>query len=158
MPGRTVCVTKLFLSTPPSRVATSSPHPVQRRSACFYPRHPRGWRRFILGHVVRVGVFLSTPPSRVATPGLIGGCGYTFCFFPRRPRGWLPPRSAVFRGDAHVSIHATLAGGDPSRQRCHALLLCFYPRHPRGWRPITLQPCNPVIKVSIHATLAGGDP
>ena len=39
-----VCQPEMFLSTPPSRVATwhwdTSGLPLK----CFYPRHPRGWR------------------------------------------------------------------------------------------------------------------
>ena len=34
-----------FLSTPPSRVATAALPAVQAQGSCFYPRHPRGWRR-----------------------------------------------------------------------------------------------------------------
>ena len=79
---------------------------------CFYPRHPRGWRRDVAviqrqrgdvsihatlagGDSIRSAprnarpMFLSTPPSRVATPA--------FC-------------NAFFT--VSVSIHATLAGGD----------------------------------------------
>ena len=78
-----------FLSTPPSRVATPSTGP------------PAG----------RMKMFLSTPPSRVATTG----AGY------RHPTN-------------QVSIHATLAGGDVTAQRLWKLPSCFYPRHPRGWR------------------------
>ena len=57
----------LFLSTPPSRVATPKSTAKSRRAMCFYPRHPRGWRR---QHDRKRGYtmkFLSTPPSRVAT-------------------------------------------------------------------------------------------
>ena len=79
----------VFLSTPPSRVATQA----------LYALATAG------------SVFLSTPPSRVATQS------------PRRPHR---PK--------HVSIHATLAGGDCCGER------------KRGYS-----------RVSIHATLAGGD-
>ena len=34
-----------FLSTPPSRVATDCASKVVQYRQCFYPRHPRGWRR-----------------------------------------------------------------------------------------------------------------
>ena len=34
-----------FLSTPPSRVATSKVRSSRRSRWCFYPRHPRGWRQ-----------------------------------------------------------------------------------------------------------------
>ena len=146
---------------------------------CFYPRHPRGWRRanhrgsFVTGHVsihatlaggdaaaqrtTRVHkAFLSTPPSRVATMGAQYGVNKT-----------------------EVSIHATLAGGDhhsmaDSRnsfcfyprhprgwrrflQDRNASLQCFYPRHPRGWRPVFFRFSKASAIVSIHATLAGGD-
>ena len=78
----------------------------------FYPRHPRGWRlrcRVLVNAIVK---FLSTPPSRVATaPLMIVDCRQ------------------------HVSIHATLAGGD-----------VFYGGI-----------CGKSCRVSIHATLAGGD-
>ena len=79
-----------FLSTPPSRVATVVAHKRPRRWVCFYPRHPRGWRRnlrslhnfpqYVSIHATVAGgdiplayrlntflQFLSTPPSRVAT-------------------------------------------------------------------------------------------
>ena len=79
----------MFLSTPPSRVATVSacssilsnsvsihatlaggdyshtPKGFTRK--CFYPRHPRGWRLFSPSVCMLPDVFLSTPPSRVAT-------------------------------------------------------------------------------------------
>ena len=127
-------LTSLFLSTPPSRVATShgiascvrqrvsihatlaggdhlrSPaqlpafhvsihatlaggdfllHLQCLRHWCFYPRHPRGWRRIPGSVSVCSRAFLSTPPSRVATEH--GLHGHAHCI---------------------VSIHATLAGGD----------------------------------------------
>ena len=107
---------------------------MQRGSARFYPRHPRGWRREstqkqlrgiqVSIHATLAGgdetlqlvpdelwEFLSTPPSRVATQGVY-----------------------VHLLTSAVSIHATLAGGDQ-------LLI----QH--GSKEI----------VSIHATLAGGD-
>ena len=55
-----------FLSTPPSRVATFFNGFKNGCKLCFYPRHPRGWRRTKIRW-----------PSR-----LVGG------FYPRHPRGW----------------------------------------------------------------------
>ena len=103
-----------FLSTPPSRVATRlflRPAPGHRR---FYPRHPRGWRQNEINGCQRSRRFLSTPPSRVATR--------------RTHAGHYPGRE--------VSIHATLAGGDIARKAGHKRCCKrrFYPRHPRGWR------------------------
>ena len=80
----------MFLSTPPSRVATAVFCGV--RYTCrivsihatlaggdvktgkvimfllrFYPRHPRGWRPISSLLPLVTALFLSTPPSRVAT-------------------------------------------------------------------------------------------
>ena len=72
------------------------PLPWSFQSSCFYPRHPRGWRRAAAAfsstitsvsiHATLAGgdvpglfvcgnadMFLSTPPSRVATRGSRGG-------------------------------------------------------------------------------------
>ena len=104
-------LTEMFLSTPPSRVATNqrmqrlAPRPVSihatlaggdrhhyrrsNRPICFYPRHPRGWRLPQLAGSPLAVMFLSTPPSRVATNA-----------------------QAAEVQPLDVSIHATLAGGD----------------------------------------------
>ena len=123
----------LFLSTPPSRVATRLVQTLQTRSS-FYPRHPRGWRpepRFMKAELRQVSIhatlaggditqaakadltieFLSTPPSRVATMDFV-----------------------TRFGDNWVSIHATLAGGDQDIEKYAQSDAGFYPRHPRGWR------------------------
>ena len=60
-------VGKKFLSTPPSRVATTSPKSTARPKSSFYPRHPRGWRHEHDLDTAALMEFLSTPPSRVAT-------------------------------------------------------------------------------------------
>ena len=126
----------LFLSTPPSRVATCGLSAGFRVGGCFYPRHPRGWRRFSR----RLSVCCRT------------------CFYPRHPRGWRREEQPGPLVQEIVSIHATLAGGDLWNRWAHstasmflstppsrvatgarpqrpATMVCFYPRHPRGWRP-----------------------
>ena len=170
----------MFLSTPPSRVATRPLFVVQ-------PPHT---------------AFLSTPPSRVATIHIgirrasaavsihatlaggdsliLGSMLSPWRFYPRHPRGWRPCLL---------------------RLQC-LRRWCFYPRHPRGWRqvlpglfgvqlqflstpPSRVATCVPgyvrgrhreflstppsrvatsqsgpaqaALGVSIHATLAGGD-
>ena len=124
----------LFLSTPPSRVATSA---------------------------VSVSIARADVSIHATLAGGDGCCsdrgGDMVCFYPRHPRGWRPAIGATLGYAVIVSIHATLAGGDasastvsagevsflstpPSRvatilvqpQRTH--FHCFYPRHPRGWR------------------------
>ena len=102
----------LFLSTPPSRVATYD----------------------MLEKPVESKQFLSTPPSRVATVVNLWQLLHTHCFYPRHPRGWrlFFSRSGFHRGI--VSIHATLAGGDSAEIPLNGSISSFYPRHPRGWR------------------------
>ena len=79
-------------------------------------------------------------------------------FYPRHPRGWRRCSGHIYTNLVDVSIHATLAGGDPpagagraaaNHVSIHATLaggdkdwmlkistpVRFYPRHPRGWRP-----------------------
>ena len=135
-PCKPFSVLLVFLSTPPSRVATKRSLHTILISMRFYPRHPRGWRR--------------QPGRRANHPNHRR-------FYPRHPRGW---RQTLCRGLRHlggVSIHATLAGGDqicckslpsthaflstpPSRVATRRqkpimnILSSFYPRHPRGWR------------------------
>ena len=170
----------MFLSTPPSRVATESRSCRFHRYRCFYPRHPRGWRR-LLSSIAQIAL----PVSIHAT--LAGGDVVRF----------------GGQSDQGVSIHATLAGGDsqyedilqgdtgflstpPSRVAtllngvviCRSIsfyprhprgwrlfarfclceiFICFYPRHPRGWRHLIWLVIFISNLVSIHATLAGGD-
>ena len=124
---------------------------------CFYPRHPRGWRRDFR-QCQQHGVCVSIHAT------LAGG-----------------DQLLIQHGSKEiVSIHATLAGGDclpsspnssrtkflstpPSRvattrkQRTHHDQSCFYPRHPRGWRLGNRKLIFTSSYVSIHATLAGGD-
>ena len=126
----------MFLSTPPSRVATrrrplSRPHRPR-----FYPRHPRGWRCGVGDSPPLYFVFLSTPPSRVATRLFLRPAPGHRRFYPRHPRGWRP---AI--GEKYVLQQVR-----------------FYPRHPRGWRPAQNGFAMLIQGVSIHATLAGGDP
>ena len=78
--------------------------------------------------------FLSTPPSRVATwaQAACGGNGKVSIH--ATLAGGDPTVYIAGSGNGKVSIHATLAGGDKNR-----LPLCL------------------ALPVSIHATLAGGD-
>ena len=128
------------------------------RATCFYPRHPRGWRRChcqrsfqdipVSIHATLAGgdgssmplastlvTFLSTPPSRVATKKCcrIKVIDWMFLSTP-------PSRVATA-----IAIPAS------------ASAICFYPRHPRGWRRISKGNAKKSHYVSIHATLAGGD-
>ena len=124
-----------FLSTPPSRVATSSTAFLIASGSCFYPRHPRGWRRLADSFTaLNNTLFLSTPPSRVATfkmgdppnhqqvsiHATLAGGDVKSCNFNNSNKEFLStPPSRVATSDSgrkfrfgYVSIHATLAGGD----------------------------------------------
>ena len=123
-----------FLSTPPSRVATRLAFFLIHHIQCFYPRHPRGWRRTgycisLVDGVVSIHATLAGGDGD-GQPRAVLSCG----FYPRHPRGWrltmsmLSSRQPQFLStppsrvatiiffdvffNAHVSIHATLAGGD----------------------------------------------
>ena len=124
----------MFLSTPPSRVATVMGLEIMTSQSSFYPRHPRGWRPPKGYRAERLTMFLSTPPSRVATCVKNGRAAEKRSFYPRHPRGWrrdseflkavdgrflsTPPSRVATRHASirtqirQVSIHATLAGGD----------------------------------------------
>ena len=100
-------------------------------------------------------------------------------FNPRPPRGGRPGGLVGGMLLLLISIHAPLAGGDPSRQQYLHGVLNFNPRPPRGGRHVppvyqredwqfqstppsrgaTLQRhmCGGEKEISIHAPLAGGD-
>ena len=134
MPAR-ARIPLMFLSTPPSRVATSKD----------------------TGLDIPIFRFLSTPPSRVATASLASSRITIRSFYPRHPRGWRRTANIVRIKSFQVSIHATLAGGD-------ALFLCFavcqrlFLSTPpsRVATEVRCEGCHGQC-VSIHATLAGGD-
>ena len=123
-----------FLSTPPSRVATCCAKPVTMRLSRFYPRHPRGWRLWDAYQEMMAQKFLSTPPSRVAT-------GVDFSWFTRY----------------NVSIHATLAGGDGIPGEAGIFFLEFLSTPPSRVATARRECGSAARNVSIHATLAGGD-
>ena len=102
----------------------------------FNPHHPRGWRPPHRRYRKGPPQFQSTPPSRVATCALLDNAGRRADFNPHHPRGWRLGNKGVV-GNAHlISIHTTLAGGDPSGSCFPRSLHYFNPHHPRGWRPI----------------------
>ena len=146
-----------FLSTPPSRVATKGPHQRHKRRLCFYPRHPRGWRRrFQHFRIARRLRFYPRHPRGWRLRRLESPC-YGICFYPRHPRGWRQRYMGLQKYFEYVSIHATLAGGDPdkaARLRARGKFLSTPPS-----RVATRSPANRYRQnqVSIHATLAGGD-
>ena len=154
----------LFLSTPPSRVATSTKSLFPIRFFGFYPRHPRGWRQCVCQHYgVRFGVsihatlaggdgltvkgdgstalFLSTPPSRVATwqRSTRKTSAKLFLSTPPSRVATRPGSRGTRRWDCFYPRHPR---GWRRRQPPKATFRqpCFYPRHPRGWRPLSAPP------------------
>ena len=124
-----------FLSTPPSRVATSITRIYTPCYACFYPRHPRGWRR-----CARFALYQYNAVSIHAT--LAGG----------------DVKGAHYRVvDVDVSIHATLAGGDVQHNAPKHQAHKFLSTPPSRVATGTLRSLCACSRVSIHATLAGGD-
>ena len=79
----------MFLSTPPSRVATQRAGKRSIYRTRFYPRHPRGWRRY---EVRDIHAGLGVSIHATLAGGDVGVYYYTYA--------------------QDVSIHATLAGGD----------------------------------------------
>ena len=148
-----------FLSTPSARRATSRSAKSPASHCNFYPRPPRGGRRYYGKHYIRttmaisihalreegdrlrrpqdgqIPLFLSTPSARRATQRLVTGedAGSEFLSTPSARRATRPPGL-----------------------RCGARRY-FYPRPPRGGRPLAAR-CEALEKqISIHALREEGD-
>ena len=101
-----------FQSTPPSREATVTDHVAPSEAINFNPRLPRGRRR---------------GPRAI--------CRRRRYFNPRLPRGRRPGQRGHAAVAQHISIHASLAGGDQSGAQLRSTPLHhFNPRLPRGRR------------------------
>ena len=149
---------ELFLSTPPTRVATDSSQTMDIH--------------------VDVSIHATLVGGDPVRPWNSGRCR---CFYPRHPRGWRRYRARLVRFGEEVSIHATLVGGDDMHHRFVFLLIIQFLSTPPSW-VATLQPqfqplppflflstppswvatTDPpygmnAVSVSIHATLVGGD-
>ena len=101
-----------FLSTPSARRATPRSHSPRRIQGHFYPRPPRGGRRFAHFGICPDFQFLSTPSARRATPN-----------------------DPIMCQSYAISIHALREEGDRSYLRALRRYSDFYPRPPRGGRP-----------------------
>ena len=76
-----------FLSTPSARRATRLRSAMLTLFRDFYPRPPRGGRRFFRQTLLSFSVFLSTPSARRATHRPASGNRLLLDFYPRPPRG-----------------------------------------------------------------------
>ena len=81
----------MFLSTPPSRVATCQQCKVIIVHNVSIHATLAGGDPSFPDFFVGPGMFLSTPPSRVATARPIFVTVASSSFYPRHPRGWRPP-------------------------------------------------------------------
>ena len=144
----------------------------------FYPRPPRGGRRYKTVAFNWVKQFLSTPSARRATR-----CGFppvTYRAFLSTPSARRATMQITLTGYADlISIHALREEGDEFIDFILEALSNFYPRPPRGGRPTssssrlacsgflstpsarraTMFPEQPVRheKISIHALREEGD-
>mgnify|MGYP000145121284 CR=1 FL=1 len=145
-----------FLSTPSARRATPLPkfyhekrlisiHALREEGdSClflplhqnfnFYPRPPRGGRRYQVQLFRSHGLFLSTPSARRATFGL-----------------------AAKESREPISIHALREEGDLDSRRMDRGGFYFYPRPPRGGRLQALKHRGLFRLISIHALREEGD-
>ena len=102
----------LFLSTPSARRATPERQERKDREMDFYPRPPRGGRRW---------------PLR-------GRNSASTHFYPRPPRGGRPRRCRSGSYGIPISIHALREEGDRRTTPRQCQHKYFYPRPPRGGR------------------------
>ena len=154
----TAFVPSLFLSTPSARRATNQQDHRARGLRDFYPRPPRGGRRYA-GFFVLAGRLISIHALREEGDLTSSGRRYTpLNFYPRPPRGGRLAACSPPDGILRISIHALREEGDLAamlRRRCSSLFLStpsarratgqalsfcpiinyFYPRPPRGGRP-----------------------
>ena len=107
------------------------------RPPYFYPRPPRGGRRFDASEHITWYLFLSTPSARRATTSAGGTyTASTISIHALREEGDLCQQRGAGRHPG-ISIHALREEGDTDRL-CRSMSPSdFYPRPPRGGRQET---------------------
>ena len=109
---------QVFLSTPPSRVATFCKSGCIRYVSDFYPRHPRGWRRrrmlsALANRCISIHATLAGGDGRHVPRAAV-----QLYFYPRHPRGWRPaswrppPRSTPFLSTPPSRVATTVSDKD----------------------------------------------
>ena len=133
-----------FLSTPSAGRATRWQASMVPWPVYFYPRPPRGGRRFVTKHGGR-NTHISIHALRGEGDGENDSklaCTELFLSTPSARRATLDFNLAVFI--VHViSIHALRKEGDPTLTRTTPPLSHFYPRPPRGGRRLMCFSCEP---------------
>ena len=108
---------QVFLSTPSARRATAVVYDSVPDDVYFYPRPPRGGRRFKRDYSLLTTIFLSTPSARRATLVFLHVHANGENFYPRPPRGGRPPHSGRRSSPRRISIHALREEGDSGQPR-----------------------------------------
>ena len=114
---------KAFLSTPSARRATRKSRHMHRQAQHFYPRPPRGGRRFCCAS--------DSLASGISIHALREEGDQ------HQHREWLCWR---------ISIHALREEGDHLPRSLHLAAANFYPRPPRGGRHLALRPVVGILK------------
>ena len=146
-----------FLSTPSARRATHQDCPEKGCNKNFYPRPPRGGRRYLARperHDLRISIHALREEGDWS--GSIRWAQHSH-FYPRPPRGG---RRILYWFDFTFTEFLST----PSARR--ATLQClvtwsshryFYPRPPRGGRPYNGHMFTKSFEISIHALREEGD-
>ena len=124
-----------FLSTLPARGATVRGLQGRCQRQDFYPRSPRGERRWSAARC----------------------CKTTDDFYPRSPRGERLRYLVGGRLLGQISIHAPREGSDLAARIGLSPAAYFYPRSPRGERLGVVDCGHSVVQISIHAPREGSD-
>ena len=127
-------------------------------STDFYPRPPRGGRRYAPSRRCLCDAFLSTPSARRATSAWAGIRPNLQHFYPRPPRGGR--RLFGFSSSYFLSFLSTPSARRATKKRSEEKEneKYFYPRPPRGGRPHAGTGLFQQIPISIHALREEGDP
>ena len=104
----------------------------------FYPRPPRGGRRFPWSSCSFATRFLSTPSARRATYPPLPCSAISLHFYPRPPRGGRQPADLLeFVPDEFLSTPSARRATTAKEGKKNDVVY-FYPRPPRGGRPIKI--------------------
>ena len=132
--------------------------PARRRwsGSYFYPRPPRGGRRFTGKAALEWKLFLSTPSARRTTKRLEGLTPIQkFLSTPSAGRATAAERPPLLDIIFLSTPSAGRATSCPCTRSRHPDY--FYPRPPRGGRPVTLGCSHIRVMISIHALREEGD-
>ena len=123
----------------------------------FYPRSPRGERRYRQWFSRSWKYFYPRSPRGERRVRSAQRQGVDTDFYPRSPRGERLLPKVQFTLGTDISIHAPREGSDVSRSGQSRSLRYFYPRSPRGERRKSFRSVRHVRVISIHAPREGSD-